>query len=232
MTKTSILDMPLDFQLVGKKYYLTLAGKRLKTKQGHEVFADSIMQVNAIQEDYKQYKFKSKWINLISSYVDFVNTQENIDSSKKQIVSYLKNDLLFYIDKPSSEFHEYQNKTYNKLIDEFKQMLNISQILEPTTGFGEINFAEESLKQVNDYLERMSNQELFISLFLSRISTSSILTLKYLANKISIDDFYDIAFAAEIAKLKKADDNEEYQRLKIIKQELEILNYFYKDGLE
>ena len=232
MNKESILNMPLGFELVDKKYYLTLASKRLKTKQGHEIFADTIMQVQAVQEDYEKYKFKSRWINLVSSYVDFVNTPENIEGSKLQIKSYLKNDLLFYIDKPNSEFYEYQTSIYKPLINKFKDLLNIEQDLHPVSDFGEINFKLESLKLVDKYIEKLSNRDLFISLFLSRISTSSILTVFYLTKDLTIEQFYDIAFKAEIVKLEKADDAEEAQRLKIIKQELEILDYFFKDGLE
>ncbi|HAG53126.1 MAG TPA: hypothetical protein DCL21_04995 [Alphaproteobacteria bacterium] len=226
MNKESILNLELNFELVDKKYYLTLAGKRLKTKLGNEIFADSIMLVQAVQEDYNEYKFKSKWINLISSYVDFVNTPENIEGSKKQIKSYLKNDLLFYVDEQSSEFYQYQKKTYLPLIAKFKELLNINQNLVPTTGFGEISMNAETLELVNSYVECLNLKDLFISLFLSRISTSAILTIFYLNEELNAKDFYDIAFYSEIIKITKSPDDEEVQRLKIIKEELDILNYF------
>jgi len=226
MNKESILNLELDIELVDKKYYLTLAGKRLKTKQGNEIFADTIMQVKAIQEDYNEYKFKSKWINLVSSYVDFVNTPENIEGSKDQIKSYLKNDLLFYIDEQSSEFYDYQTKTYLPLIAKFKDLLKITENLVPTTGFGEIKMSPKTIELVNEYIGSLSLKDLFISLFLSRISTSAILTIFYLNSELTEQDFYDIAFHSEIVKVTKSPDDEEVQRLKIIKQELDILNYF------
>tara|TARA_Y100001960_G_C14772251_1_gene880813 strand:- start:276 stop:971 length:696 start_codon:yes stop_codon:yes gene_type:complete len=229
---TSILDMALNYELEGKKYYLTLAGKRLKTKKGNEIFTDSLVIVQATQEDYKESKFKSKWINLVSSYVDFLATEEDIKGAKDQLVSYLKNDLLLYLESESNEYFEYQNKTYLPLLDKFKKLVGYEQGLVATSGFNKVNFEDDTLNAVNEYVEKLSNSDLFTSLFLTRISTSSVLTILYLAKELSIDDFYSLAFYAEVEKLAKASDDEEEQRLQIIKHELNIINYFSRDGLE
>lgn len=231
MTTTSILNLALDYELDAKKYYLTLAGKRLKTKKANEIFTDSVIIVQAVINDYENHKFKSKWINLISSYVDFLNDEADIASSKEQLLSYLKNDLMLYLDKESTEFFKYQEATYLPLITKFEQLVKTQQKLVPTTGFDKVEFTPATLNHIEEYIEKLSLKDLFVSLFLTRISTSSILTTLYLSAELTAQEFYTIAFNAELSKLEKSHDDEEAQRLKIIKQELEIINYFARDGL-
>lgn len=227
----SILDMALNYELEGKKYYLTLAGKRLKTKKGNEIFTDSLVIMQKMQDDYKEYKFKSKWINLVSSYVDFLDADSDIQLSKDQLVSYLKNDLLLYLEDMSNEFFAYQEKTYLPLINKFEKILSLTEVLTPTTGLAKINFDNKTLELFNAYIEKLSFKDLFVSLFLTRITTSSILTTLYLSKNLTVEEFYDIAFYAELSKLKVSYDEEEDNRLKIIKQELDIINYLSRDGL-
>lgn len=226
MNKQSILNLDLDFEMVDKKYYLTLAGKRLKTKEGNEIYCTSLMNLKAVQDDYKITRFKSKWINLASSYVDFVANDKSIDGAKEQIKSYFKNDLLFYLDKPNSEFYAYQAEKYVKLIDLFVEKIKSDQKIIPTTDLGTVRIKPETLSKLDELIEALTHQQLFIALFLTRISTSSILTLLYLTNELSVEEFYSIAFYSELDKLNKANDDEEARRLEIIKQELDILNYF------
>jgi chaperone required for assembly of F1-ATPase len=226
MNKQSILNLDLDFEMVDKKYYLTLAGKRLKTKEGNEIYCNSLMNLKAVQDDYKISRFKSKWINLASSYVDFVANDKSIEGAKDQIKSYFKNDLLFYLDKPNSEFYAYQAEKYVTLIDQFVAKIKADQKIIPTTDLGTIRIKPETLAKLDELIEELSLQQLFIALFLTRISTSSILTLLYLLDELSVEEFYSTAFYSELDKLNKANDAEEAKRLEIIKQELEILNYF------
>ena len=226
MNRESILNLDLDFQLVDKKYYITLAGKRLKTKEGNETYCTSLMILKAVQDDYKQLRFKSKWINLASSYVDFAANQASIEGAKEQVKSYFKNDLLFYLDKPDSQFYTYQAETYVKLIDKFVELIKSDQKIIPTTDLGTIRIKPETLSKLDDMVDNLTLQQLFIALFLTRISSSSILTLLYLLDNLSVQEFYEIAFNSELDKLAKANDDEEARRLEIIKQELEILNYF------
>lgn len=226
MNKQSILNLDLDFEMVDKKYYLTLAGKRLKTKEGNEIYCNSLMNLKAVQDDYKIARFKSKWINLASSYVDFVANDKSIEGAKDQIKSYFKNDLLFYLDKPNSEFYAYQAEKYVTLIDQFVAKIKADQKIIPTTDLGTVRIKPETLAKLDELIEELSLQQLFIALFLTRISTSSILTLLYLLDELNVEEFYSIAFYSELDKLNKANDAEESKRLEIIKQELEILNYF------
>lgn len=226
MNKQSILNLDLDFEMVDKKYYLTLAGKRLKTKEGNEIYCNSLMNLKAVQDDYKIARFKSKWINLASSYVDFVANDKSIEGAKDQIKSYFKNDLLFYLDKPNSEFYAYQAEKYVTLIDQFVAKVKADQKIIPTTDLGTVRIKPETLAKLDELIEELSLQQLFIALFLTRISTSSILTLLYLLDELSVEEFYNTAFYSELDKLNKANDAEEAKRLEIIKQELEILNYF------
>lgn len=226
MKTQSILSLELDFELVDKKYYLTLAGKRLKTKEGNEIYCTSLMILKEVQKDYIASKFKSKWINLVSSYVDFCNNESNVEGSKEQIKSYFKNDLLFYLEDQKSEFFGYQSKTYVPLIDKLVKKIEADQKIIPTTDLGKIRIKPQTLEKLSSFINTLSLQDLFISLFLTRISTSSILTLLYLNNELSSDEFYDIAFHAELVKINKAHDDEESKRLEIIKQELDILNHF------
>jgi chaperone required for assembly of F1-ATPase len=226
MNKQSILNLDLDFEMLDKKYYLTLAGKRLKTKEGNEIYCNSLMNLKAVQDDYKIARFKSKWINLASSYVDFVENDKSIEGAKDQIKSYFKNDLLFYLDKPNSEFYAYQAEKYVTLIDQFVAKIKADQKIIPTTDLGTVRIKPETLARLDELIEELSLQQLFIALFLTRISTSSILTLLYLLDELSVEEFYNIAFYSELDKLNKANDAEEAKRLEIIKQELEILNYF------
>lgn len=226
MNEQSILNLDLDFEMLDKKYYLKLAGKRLKTKEGNEIYCNSLMNLKAVQDDYKIARFKSKWINLASSYVDFVANDKSIKGAKDQIKSYFKNDLLFYLDKPNSEFYAYQVEKYVNLIDQFVEKIKADQKIIPTTDLGTIRIKPETLAKLDELIEQLTHQQLFIALFLTRISTSSILTLLYLLDELNVEEFYSIAFYSELDKLNKANDAEESKRLEIIKQELEILNYF------
>tara|TARA_Y100001960_G_C14728231_1_gene856040 strand:- start:1442 stop:2005 length:564 start_codon:yes stop_codon:yes gene_type:complete len=184
------------------------------------------MNLKAVQDDYKIARFKSKWINLASSYVDFVANDKSIEGAKDQIKSYFKNDLLFYLDKPNSEFYAYQAEKYVTLIDQFVAKIKADQKIIPTTDLGTVRIKPETLAKLDELIEELSLQQLFIALFLTRISTSSILTLLYLLDELSVEEFYNTAFYSELDKLNKANDAEEAKRLEIIKQELEILNYF------
>lgn len=222
---TSILNLNLDYELEDKKYYITLAGKRLKTKKGNEIFVHSVVLAHAIQEDYAKNKFKSKWINLVSSYVDFIKEEKDILGAKNQLVSYLKNDLLLYLDNTD------QKNIYMPLINQFEELLTLKQKLVPTTSFDKVDIIDESIELVNAYIAKLSLKKLFVSLFLTRISTSSILTILYLEKIKTEADFFAIAFASELVKLDKTPDNEEQHRLNIIKSELDILDLFFKDGL-
>lgn len=232
MRNESILNLELDYELEAKKYYITLAGKRLKTKKANEIFVDSVVLAHSIKEDYSKYKFKSKWINLASSYVDFIENKDDIKAAKEQLISYLKNDLLLYLDQESSEFFKYQEQTYIPLVTKFEKLISLKQKLVPTTGFSKIDISEESLYSVKLYVEELKLKDLFVSLFLTRISTSSILTMLYLSAELSAIDFFELAFNSELIKLEKSHDDEEANRLEIIKQELEIINFFFKEGLK
>jgi hypothetical protein len=224
MNQQSILDMALNYELTDKKYYFTLAGKKLKTKKGNYIFSDSIVIVNKVIDDYSVFKFKSKWINLVSSFVDFFNNEIDIEESKKQLLSYFKTDFLFYLDNKD-------DIDYEVFINNFKLLIDCKEDIYLTSHFEKTDISNKTLDLFNLHIAKLLNRDLFVSLFLTRISTSSILTLLYLAKNISAETFYKTAFYAELNKLEKSPDAEEQNRLKIIKDELEIINYFCRNGL-
>lgn len=217
----SILDLPLDFKLVDKKYYIKLSGKILKSQNANEIYCDSLKIVNKLQEDYKQNRFKSKWINLIASYVDFVNDSKLIDLNKQQLKSYFTTDLLFYVDKNDLCYNNYV-----KAIELFKQTFQISEKLTPVADFAKTDISQELYSKVDEIIEELTDKELFIASFLTKISTSFMLTMLYIYGKINIYDFFNNAFLAEISKQEQSPDNELNLKLKSLKHELEILDYY------
>lgn len=223
-----ILDIDLDFELEDKKYYVTLLKKRLKTKQGYFLYCDDIITLKRVHDDYRECKFKSKILNLVSSYIDFINSPENIQLAKEQVISYLRNDLLLYLDDESNEYFNFQQSTYMPLVNKFSKLFFIEQRLIPTTGLQRVNFDKKTLQSVNDIVDSLTLKELFVASFLIKISTSSILTLFFLKDELSIDEFFRIVFYAELDKQKKTSDENEEQRLNIIKDELHILTNFLR----
>ncbi|MCP4354102.1 MAG: hypothetical protein GY793_00445 [Proteobacteria bacterium] len=222
----SILNMDLDFELVDNKYYITLLNKRLKTKNGYDVYCDDMKVFNFVKKDYSEFKLKSKWLNLVSNYIDFINSPDNISQAKNQPISYLKNDLLLYLDDEQGEYFEYQQQTYLPLVDNFSKLFELDQRLIPTTGFGAITFEDKTVTKITNVVDLLYLKDLFIASFLIRISTSSILTLFALKKELSVDEFFKISFYAELDKQEKSKDLAEYDRLNSIKEELMILFNF------
>jgi len=223
----NILDMDLDFKLEEGKYYITLFGKNLKTKGGFNIYCKDLNVLNKLKEDFKDNKFNSKWLNLISNYVDFTNSTKDIQKTKKELISYLKNDLLLYLDPEDSEYFNFQNKVYLKLIKEFCSYFGLEQAIVPTTVFSSIKFEQSTINTIENTIDNLSLRQLFVCYFFAKISTSAMLALLFLKKQIDLEKFYQTSFYAEIDKQQKSKDLKELERLNSIKEEISMLFCFF-----
>ena len=201
------------------KIYLTFNGKKSKTKNQKNITIPNAYIKKLILDELSEknnHNIKISIINILLKY------NANIEDTKQfiipELLKYLETDLLFYrVNSPVSLANK-QKTIWDNALKEFDDIFNTSW--KTTSNLNPIKQNHESITIVEDYLASLDDFILFIMFELIKISSSCILTILVVLNKIELEQLWQTIYVDELFNNEIYQDVSKKDELKIKKDEI------------
>jgi len=211
------------------KYYVQINGKTAKTPEGNLMELPTSKLAQIILKNYKSYKTKRNNtivspIRLANTAIDMVAKDKN--NYIKQLCSYANSDLVCYFASSPEDLVKKQNKSWLPLITFMQDFYNINILY--TTEIFSINQTKESLSKLKVILNKKNNFELSAISVLSQLTSSIIISLALVNDKINVKNTFELSNLEEIYQSTFwGKDEEAFTRLKAISVDIKNVKKYY-----
>ena len=228
MNKTPKISLKI-IRSSNNKYYVQINGKTAKTPEGNLMELPTSKLAQIILKNYKSYKTKRNNtivspIRLANTAIDMVAKDKN--NYIKQLCSYANSDLVCYFASSPEDLVKKQNKSWLPLITFMQDFYNINILY--TTEIFSINQTKESLSKLKVILNKKNNFELSAISVLSQLTSSIIISLALVNNKINVKKAFELSNLEEIYQSTFwGKDEEAFTRLKAISVDIKNVKKYY-----
>jgi len=203
----------------GNKIYLTFNGNKSKAKNKKNITIPNAYIKKLILDELSEknnHNIKISMINILLKYS--ANTEDAKQFIILELLKYLETDLLFYrVNSPVSLANK-QKKIWDNALKEFNDIFNTNW--KTTSNLNPIKQNHENITIVGDYLASLDDFMLFIMFELIKISTSCILTILVVLNKIELEQLWQTIYVDELFNNEIYQDVYKKNELKIKKDEI------------
>ena len=228
MNKTPKISLKI-IRSYNNKYYVQINGKTAKTPEGNLMELPTSKLAQIILKNYKSYKTKRNNtivspIRLANTAIDMVAKDKN--NYIKQLCSYANSDLVCYFASSPEDLVKKQNKSWLPLITFMQDFYNINILY--TTEIFSINQTKESLSKLKVILNKKNNFELSAISVLSQLTSSIIISLALVNDKINVKNTFELSNLEEIYQSTFwGKDEEAFTRLKAISVDIKNVKKYY-----